>query len=148
MMYLALSYDHRIVDGQQAVSFLVRVKEVPGGSGAASAGPLDFRRHARSLRRQPRLSICSGQHASRRAALLSPGQTAECMERFSWLSYDLIVIGTGPGGYVCAIRAAQLGLKTAVVEKRATFGGTCLQCRLHPVEGDAARLRIVRGGRA
>ncbi|MGC1465764.1 MAG: dihydrolipoyl dehydrogenase [Pseudolabrys sp.] len=40
--------------------------------------------------------------------------------------YDLIVIGTGPGGYVCAIRAAQLGLKTAVVEKNATFGGTCL----------------------
>jgi dihydrolipoamide dehydrogenase len=40
--------------------------------------------------------------------------------------YDLIVIGTGPGGYVCAIRAAQLGLKTAVVEKRATYGGTCL----------------------
>src|SRR5579884_3876072 len=42
------------------------------------------------------------------------------------MSYDLIVIGSGPGGYVCAIRAAQLGLKTAVVEKRATFGGTCL----------------------
>jgi dihydrolipoamide dehydrogenase len=40
--------------------------------------------------------------------------------------YDLIVIGTGPGGYVCAIRAAQLGLKTAVVERRATHGGTCL----------------------
>ncbi|MGB2659727.1 MAG: FAD-dependent oxidoreductase, partial [Pseudolabrys sp.] len=42
------------------------------------------------------------------------------------MAYDLIVIGTGPGGYVCAIRAAQLGLKTAVVEKRATVGGTCL----------------------
>jgi dihydrolipoamide dehydrogenase len=42
------------------------------------------------------------------------------------MSYDLIVIGTGPGGYVCAIRAAQLGLKTAVVEKNPTFGGTCL----------------------
>ncbi len=42
------------------------------------------------------------------------------------MPYDLIVIGSGPGGYVCAIRAAQLGLKTAVVEKRATFGGTCL----------------------
>jgi len=42
------------------------------------------------------------------------------------VAYDLIVIGTGPGGYVCAIRAAQLGLKTAVVEKRTTFGGTCL----------------------
>ena len=41
-------------------------------------------------------------------------------------NYDLIVIGTGPGGYVCAIRAAQLGLKVAVVEKRATHGGTCL----------------------
>lgn len=41
-------------------------------------------------------------------------------------AYDLIVIGTGPGGYVCAIRAAQLGLKVAVVEKRATHGGTCL----------------------
>ncbi len=42
------------------------------------------------------------------------------------MAYDLIVIGTGPGGYVCAIKAAQLGLKTAVVEKRDTFGGTCL----------------------
>ena len=40
--------------------------------------------------------------------------------------YDLIVIGTGPGGYVCAIRAAQLGMKVAVVEKRETHGGTCL----------------------
>jgi dihydrolipoamide dehydrogenase len=40
--------------------------------------------------------------------------------------YDLAVIGTGPGGYVCAIRAAQLGLKVAVVEKRKTHGGTCL----------------------
>jgi dihydrolipoamide dehydrogenase len=42
------------------------------------------------------------------------------------MAYDLIVIGTGPGGYVCAIRAAQLGMKVAVVEKRATHGGTCL----------------------
>jgi len=42
------------------------------------------------------------------------------------MSYDLIVIGSGPGGYVCAIRAAQLGLKTAVVEKMPTYGGTCL----------------------
>ncbi len=42
------------------------------------------------------------------------------------MPYDLIVIGTGPGGYVCAIRAAQLGMKVAVVEKRATHGGTCL----------------------
>jgi dihydrolipoamide dehydrogenase len=40
--------------------------------------------------------------------------------------FDLIVIGSGPGGYVCAIRAAQLGMKVACVEKRATLGGTCL----------------------
>ena len=42
------------------------------------------------------------------------------------MAYDVVVIGTGPGGYVCAIKAAQLGLKTAVIEKRATHGGTCL----------------------
>ncbi len=41
-------------------------------------------------------------------------------------NFDLIVIGAGPGGYVCAIRAAQLGLKVAVVEGRGTLGGTCL----------------------
>ncbi len=40
--------------------------------------------------------------------------------------FDVIVIGSGPGGYVCAIRAAQLGMKVACVEKRATLGGTCL----------------------
>src|ERR1051325_4516905 len=42
------------------------------------------------------------------------------------MPYDLVVIGSGPGGYVCAIRAAQLGMKVAVVEKEKTFGGTCL----------------------
>ncbi|WP_269931911.1 dihydrolipoyl dehydrogenase [Aminobacter sp. HY435] len=42
------------------------------------------------------------------------------------MAYDVVVIGSGPGGYVCAIKAAQLGLKVAVVEKNATFGGTCL----------------------
>ncbi|RJF74197.1 dihydrolipoyl dehydrogenase [Rhodopseudomonas palustris] len=47
-------------------------------------------------------------------------------------SYDLVVIGTGPGGYVCAIRAAQLGLKVAVVEKNATLGGTCLNVGCMP----------------
>ncbi len=41
-------------------------------------------------------------------------------------TFDLTVIGTGPGGYVCAIRAAQLGMNVAVVEKRAAHGGTCL----------------------
>ena len=46
--------------------------------------------------------------------------------RMSKKSYDVIVVGAGPGGYVCAIRCAQLGLKTAVVEKSKTLGGTCL----------------------
>lgn len=47
-------------------------------------------------------------------------------------TYDLIVIGTGPGGYVCAIRAAQLGMKVAVVEKNTTLGGTCLNIGCMP----------------
>ena len=55
------------------------------------------------------------------APVAAPAQAAEANA-----SYDVIVIGSGPGGYVCAIRAAQLGLKTACVEKRATLGGTCL----------------------
>ena len=42
------------------------------------------------------------------------------------MQFDVIVVGGGPGGYVSAIRCAQLGLKTAIVEKYSTFGGTCL----------------------
>ena len=42
------------------------------------------------------------------------------------MEFDLIIIGSGPGGYVAAIRAAQLGLKTAIIERYATLGGTCL----------------------
>src|SRR5215510_420950 len=42
------------------------------------------------------------------------------------MQYDVIVIGSGPGGYVAAIRCAQLGMKTAIVERYSTLGGTCL----------------------
>ena len=42
------------------------------------------------------------------------------------MDYQVVVIGSGPGGYVAAIRCAQLGLKTAIVEKYDTLGGTCL----------------------
>ena len=42
------------------------------------------------------------------------------------MAYDVVIIGSGPGGYVCAIKCAQLGLKTAIVEKNKTLGGTCL----------------------
>ena len=41
-------------------------------------------------------------------------------------NFDVIVVGSGPGGYVCAIRSAQLGLKTACIETKETLGGTCL----------------------
>ena len=41
-------------------------------------------------------------------------------------TYDITIIGSGPGGYVCAIRCAQLGMKTALIEKYNTLGGTCL----------------------
>jgi dihydrolipoamide dehydrogenase len=61
------------------------------------------------------------------------------------MTYDVTIIGTGPGGYVCAIRAAQLGMKVAVVEKRETHGGTCLnigcipsKALLHATEAYAA----------
>jgi dihydrolipoamide dehydrogenase len=47
-------------------------------------------------------------------------------------TYDLVIIGTGPGGYVCAVRAAQLGMKVAVIEKDATLGGTCLNVGCMP----------------
>ena len=47
--------------------------------------------------------------------------------------FDAIVIGGGPGGYVCAIRLAQLGKKTACVEYRGTLGGTCLNIGCIPV---------------
>ena len=75
MMYLALSYDHRIVDGKEAVSFLKNIKD--------------------TLEEPKRLFL----------------NVIDMKEDF-----DLLVIGGGPGGYVCAIRAAQLGLKTGCIE--------------------------------
>ena len=94
MMYLALSYDHRLIDGREAVTFLVRVKE--------------------AIEDPTRLLIDS---------LKEVRQGND-----EWLTYDfdVLVIGAGPGGYVAAIRAAQLGLKTACAESRETLGGTCL----------------------
>src|ERR1700757_1813598 len=48
------------------------------------------------------------------------------------MAYDLVIIGTGPGGYVCAIRAAQLGMEVAVVEKNPPLGGPCLNVGCMP----------------
>jgi dihydrolipoamide dehydrogenase len=48
------------------------------------------------------------------------------VKKIKMSSYDVVIIGSGPGGYVSAIRCAQLGLKTALIEKYNTLGGTCL----------------------
>jgi len=63
--------------------------------------------------------------------------------------YDLVVIGAGPGGYVAAIRAAQLGLKVACVEKRASLGGTCLNIGCIPSKAllDSSELYHLAGHR-
>jgi len=69
-------------------------------------------------------------------------------------NFDLVIIGAGPGGYVCAIRAAQLGLKTALVEKRHALGGTCLNVGCIPSKAllesselyEAARLHSAEHG--
>ena len=61
--------------------------------------------------------------------------------------YDLVVIGTGPGGYVCAIKAAQLGLKTAVIEKRATLGGTCLNIGCIPSKALLHAAKVISDAR-
>jgi dihydrolipoamide dehydrogenase len=55
--------------------------------------------------------------------------------------YDLIVIGSGPGGYSAAIRAGQYGLKTALVEKQARLGGTCLLVGCIPTKAPRHRRR-------
>src|SRR6185295_7292804 len=65
---------------------------------------------------------------ARRPTAADPG----ALKRKSMAQFDLIVIGTGPAGYVCAIRAAQLGMSVGVVEKRATHGGTCLNIGCSP----------------
>ena len=87
MMYLAMSYDHRIIDGKEAVGFLVKVKCIEDPSRLL----LEFKRMSKVDE-----------------------------------AFDVIVIGAGPAGHVCAVRCAQLGMKTACVEPRETLGGTCL----------------------
>ena len=61
--------------------------------------------------------------------------------------YDVLVIGSGPGGYVAAIRAAQLGLKTACAESRETLGGTCLNVGCIPSKALLHASELYRRGR-
>ena len=60
--------------------------------------------------------------------------------------FDVLVIGAGPGGYVAAIRAAQLGLKTACAESRETLGGTCLNVGCIPSKAMLHASELLRGG--
>ena len=99
MMYVALTYDHRVVDGREAVSFLNRIKGADRRSHSSGAVNLTVRSTAGSRTEE--------QHGMSEV-------------------YDLTVIGAGPSGYVAAIRASQLGMKSALVERESKPGGTCL----------------------
>jgi hypothetical protein len=102
IMYLALSYDHRIVDGRESVSFLGARERIIGRSGKIDLG---------------------------------------CLEQFEILEseiiysmqYNVTVIGSGPGGYVAAIRCAQLGFKTAHHRKVRYTWGNLSKCGLHSI---------------
>ena len=88
-------------------------------------------RSAPLLRGQPRIgtSLRSLTALSRQRSLLNPCSgcaTGTTFSRTLATEADVVVIGGGPGGYVAAIKAAQLGMKTVCVEKRETLGGTCL----------------------
>src|SRR4051812_46730444 len=89
---------------------------------SARAGPPGSRRHSRPgpSRSRSRRSLCLPFQPS------FPGLRRGTRVEMADTDFDVIVIGSGPGGYVAAIRAAQLGLKTACVESRETLGGTCL----------------------
>ena len=102
MMYLALSYDHRLVDGREAVTFLVRVKEAS----------------------KTRSGCCSNSENTGRMSELTTSSSS----------------AAGPAATTRAIRAAQLGMHVACVEKRGTLRRHLPQRRLHPVQGAAARV--------
>ncbi len=104
---------HAAEDGAE-----VSVGDVLGsvGEAGASASP-----QSRTVSAAPEAPPAPVQATPSQAAPTTKADGAQATD-----TYDVIVIGGGPGGYVAAIRAAQLGLRTACVEKRATLGGTCL----------------------
>ncbi|WP_130731851.1 dihydrolipoyl dehydrogenase [Komagataeibacter xylinus] len=98
---------HAVNEGDEVEVGTVLTTLTPG-AGGAKAAPAAAAKPAQAATPTPA--------AAPKPAVEAPSET----------DYDVIVIGAGPGGYVCAIRAAQLGFKVACVEKRATLGGTCL----------------------
>ncbi|RBM06321.1 dihydrolipoyl dehydrogenase [Novacetimonas cocois] len=104
---------HKVAEGDEVEVGAVLTTLEPGGAGARPAAPAAAPKAAAPS--APAAPAATPAPAAKPAAE-APAET----------DYDVIVIGAGPGGYVCAIRAAQLGFKVACVEKRATLGGTCL----------------------
>ncbi|MBO1323773.1 dihydrolipoyl dehydrogenase [Acetobacter sp. TBRC 12305] len=95
---------HAVKEGDEVEVGAVLATLEAGAAGAAPAAPA------------PKAEAPKAAAPAPAAATPAPAET----------DYDVVVIGAGPGGYVCAIRAAQLGFKVACVEQRATLGGTCL----------------------
>ncbi|MGY6768259.1 dihydrolipoyl dehydrogenase [Komagataeibacter sp. NFXK3] len=98
---------HAVNEGDEVEVGTVLTTLTPGAGGAKAAPAAPAK---------PVQAATPAPAAAPKPAVEAPSET----------DYDVIVIGAGPGGYVCAIRAAQLGFKVACVEKRATLGGTCL----------------------
>ncbi|QHC34915.1 dihydrolipoyl dehydrogenase [Komagataeibacter xylinus] len=101
---------HAVNEGDEVEVGTVLTTLTPG-AGGAKAAPAAAAKPAQAAAPAPAPAAPAAKPAAE-----APSET----------DYDVIVIGAGPGGYVCAIRAAQLGFKVACVEKRATLGGTCL----------------------
>ncbi|MCE2565521.1 dihydrolipoyl dehydrogenase [Komagataeibacter sp. FNDCF1] len=100
---------HAVKEGDEVEVGTVLTTLTPGAGGQKAAP-------AAATPAPPAPAAAPAAEPAPKAAAAAPAET----------DYDVIVIGAGPGGYVCAIRAAQLGFKVACVEKRATLGGTCL----------------------
>ena len=105
---------HAVAEGDEVAVGAV-LTTVEDGAGAAPAKPA-------AAKPAPAAKPAEAKAAPAPA----PAPAAPAVAPPAETDYDVIVIGAGPGGYVCAIRAAQLGFKVACVEKRATLGGTCL----------------------
>ncbi|MBB2174786.1 dihydrolipoyl dehydrogenase [Gluconacetobacter johannae] len=103
---------HAVAEGAEVEVGAVLTTLTEGAAGAAPAKPAP----KAAAPAAPTAAAPAPAAAAAAPAVAPPAET----------DYDVIVIGAGPGGYVCAIRAAQLGFKVACVEKRATLGGTCL----------------------
>ena len=122
--------------------------QIAGGTGAVAPGD---RRQDRRWYRGAHSEAVTDQIGGGTGATLLQARTGVGYATFAMMEkvpYDLIVIGSGPGGYSAAVRAGQYGLKTAIIEKEPKLGGTCLQsaafrpkrCCTRPTSGSISRI--------